>query len=341
MEDVLYGPRADPALVEELIAHYPINTPTAFYDLGGTYNLNVLVESHQGQYVLRVRRPGLAPVVLLSSTGETSAGTRRFSGRPSYPDTLRSGYSFIRQRSATDGELEPYVVHDVQLERWSDYPQAFALLAQLHTALDHLPATVQHVPPAVSNYALPAQLLQWTHKTIQVIEQERAAGRQRAGDAQHALDICATVLPFLQTLDRWWKSEGQLLPHGLTHGDYGGSNLLLHKDQIVALLNFDFLDQRERIFDLAYTLYWIFWQHEDTRYPNSPWHRISTLLEAYNHQTKQPLTQQERLALPLEMARIPLYWIAEAHFLPIRYRQCSPWLIRSRMLCVFIIRGTH
>jgi homoserine kinase type II len=318
LDDVLYGPRADPALAEELIAHYPINTPTAFYDLGGTYNLNALVESHQGQYVLRVHRPWVSARRL--SYLQQVKHQLALAGFPVVlPISTRSGADILSYGSDPQRlvELEPYVIHDAQLERWSDYPQAFALLGQIHTALDRLPATVQYVPPAVSNYALPAQLLHWTHKTMKVIEQERTTGRQRAGDAQHALDICETVLPFLQTLDRWWRSEGQHLPQGLTHGDYGGGNILLSEGQIVALLDFDFLDQRERIFDLAYTIYWIFWLHEDTRYPElAPWNRVNTLLEAYNQHTQQPLTPQERQALPLEIARIPLYWIAEAHFLP-------------------------
>jgi hypothetical protein len=49
---------------------------------------------------------------------------------------------------------------------------------------------------------------------------------------------------------------------------------------------------------------------------NHSWHKLQEMLAAYNAATSHPLTSQEIQALPIQMARVPLYWIAEAHVYP-------------------------
>lgn len=107
------------------------------------------------------------------------------------------------------------------------------------------------------------------------------------------------------------------LPRQLTHGDYGEGNLLFWHEQPVAILDFDFLRVRERVFELAYTLYWWLWHQGHGQIEDiSSWQRAKDLLTAYNEATPRALTAQEIQALPLVMASVPLYWIAETLFLP-------------------------
>ena len=68
---------------------------------------------------------------------------------------------------------------------------------------------------------------------------------------------------------------------------------------------------------MAYTLYWWLYKqgHGQIATVNA-WPRVNELLAAYNKAARQPLTRAEMQALPLEMARVPLYWIAETHLFP-------------------------
>jgi homoserine kinase type II len=93
-------------------------------------------------------------------------------------------------------------------------------------------------------------------------------------------------------------------------------NSLWVNQEIVTIVDFDFLAYHERIFDIAYALYWIFVRLEpEAAVQDWSWDRAIKVLGLYNAASGCPLSKQEYLALPLEMARVPLYWIAEAVYL--------------------------
>ena len=97
--------------------------------------------------------------------------------------------------------------------------------------------------------------------------------------------------------------------------DFGGDNLLFRGGDVAAILDFDFLAVRERVFDLAFALYWVFANREAGRAPRDlSWDRGAALVARYNEGTTRPLSHDEWDSLPIEIARIPLYWVAEASF---------------------------
>jgi homoserine kinase type II len=63
----------------------------------------------------------------------------------------------------------------------------------------------------------------------------------------------------------------------------------------------------------------LFWMCERLEASNDAriraWPRVRELVGHYQATAQQPLTVEERQALPIEMARVPLYWIAEAVWL--------------------------
>jgi homoserine kinase type II len=218
------------------------------------------------------------------------------------------GYSILRL-SGRLVEVDPLVEHDAMADTWERYSAAFFLLARLHDTLtDVVPATL--APPRVSNYGTPPQLRCWTEKTRAMIELD--AGEP---DAAEALALTGQAQDLLRVIDSWWREAKAGLPRQPIHGDYGGGNVLFRGQEIVAVLDFDFLGVRERVYELAYTTFWMLRRLMPDASPAAyPWSAVRDLLGVYQQATQFPITSAEWEALPLEMARVPLYWVAEAGF---------------------------
>ena len=297
----------------ELVEHYALGVVHSITDLGGMYNLNARLHTETGDYVLRIHRPWVTMPRLAFEQH-----IKRLLAGAGFPvvlpiPTIKGADVLSHQQRLI--ELEPFIANDTPIKRWEHFPAMFTLLGDLHTFLAQEFPLSNVVPPVVSNYATPVQLIEQVEQTAELIANSPSSAKMI--EIQQAGEICQVVLQMLAQQLPWWYAEGQHLPHRLTHGDYGMDNVLFCEDRIVALLDFDFLDVRERIFDLAYMIYWIYWRLEDVRYPElAPWQRVRTLLDAYNQASDQPLSTEEIQALPLELIRVPLYWIAEAGFLP-------------------------
>ncbi|GLV57641.1 hypothetical protein KDH_44770 [Dictyobacter sp. S3.2.2.5] len=297
-----------------MLEHYALGTTFAIRDLGGTYNLNALLDTESGQYVLRIHRPWVT-MRRLSFEHQTKRLLAEAGFPVALPIPALSGADILSHEQRLI-EIEPFIAHDPPTtKRWEYLPMMFTLLGDLHAFLEKHLAPANIVQPAIDNYATPVQMMEWIERTASLIENSRSA--YKIGEVQQASEICHVVLQMLSQQLPWWYDEGQYLPRRPTHGDYRMGNVLFRAGSVAGLLDFDFLDTHERIFDLAYAIYWIFWLQEDVRYPElAPWTRVRTLLEAYNQATDQPLSREEIQALPLEIIRVPLYWIAEAGFLP-------------------------
>ncbi len=133
--------------------------------------------------------------------------------------------------------------------------------------------------------------------------------------SERALAICFEARELLMPIEKWWQDTGCRLIQQPIHGDYGGDNLLFDDDRVVALLDFDFLAIRERAFEIAYCLYWMLLRLEGRKPAECySWNRVGQMLGCYNSTSSRPLTSDEIRSIPIEMARVPLYWIAEANF---------------------------
>ena len=309
MENIPYGPRAsfNDELHNRIAERYNIGTIISTKDLGGTYNLNTLLQTTRGMYVVRIYRPWvtyerLTMLQLVKRELEQNA----------FPVLLpiadKTGETILAYQDRLI-EVETLIAHDAVTGTWQCYETAFALLAKLHTCFA---TKLEHIaigPPLVANYGTPDVLLAWILQAEQRIRQT-----SENENTQLALTLCANTVQLLTHMQMEWSKIGHELPQQMIHGDYGTGNLLFRDEHIV---NFDFLANRERIFELAYTLYWMFHRIESTLpLEKLSWSLVNAMLKSYNDHSIQPLTRAEIQALPLEMARVPLYWIAEAHFLP-------------------------
>lgn len=279
-------------------------------DIGGTYNLNLWVETTGGAYVVRVHRPWVSPERLASIQGvKRRLRARGFPLPESLTTLLGEGFVHAGDRLV---EVERFVPHDGVADSWERYGIGFSVLGRLHDFLHRNVTEEILVPPRVSNYQPPLTLIDWVQRT-------EAALRQAPPDEQtgRALEICAGTKALLAPIIAWWRQTGSHLPRQPIHGDFGGENLLFSQDRLVAILDFDFLAVRERLYDLAYCLYWMLARLAPDRLVDSEtWGTIGELIASYNRATSRPLSVEEARSLPIEMARVPLYWIGEAGFLP-------------------------
>lgn len=325
------GTRAsiDHDLLQSLEAHYAVGPIQTSRDLGGAYNLNVYLHTTTGNYVARVYRPWV-------KAGRLNAvqGVRAWLGERGIPtiqplSTIDDAtFAIVQERLI---EVEPYIAHSTPQETWTFYEHAFLLLGHLHNALAQYPQPGAMPPPMVENYATPDLLREWTTITLQKLQQ---AEDQRGKEATY---VTEKALRIIEPLQEQWRQMKAHLPLQLVHGDYGTGNLLWTNRGIAAVVDFDFLAYHERIFDIAYALFWMFTRMQPgSAAQDWAWQRASGLIDVYNKVNHAALSQEERLALPLEIARVPLYWIAEAAFLEnpveavlsqIRGLEASEWLI--------------
>jgi len=294
----LIGPRpaATPALIKMVCEQFGLAAVRTTRDVGGTYNLNLRLHTidHRA-YIVRVYRPWVTAARL-----QTLVEVKRrlnTAGMPTpTPLQSRDGAASI-QHDGRWVEVEPYVAHDGNCDTVARYQIGFELLARFHDCLEGMPVAA-FVPPRVANYVETATLVDWIRQIEPTLTD------------QDALSLCQQARDLLAVIQDWWQAAGESLPQRYTHGDFGGENLLFQHDDVVAVLDLDFVARCERIFDLAYTLYWMLVRLGDDQIV----HRAASMMGAYHHGAATSLTQAELAALPVELARVPLYWIGAAIF---------------------------
>ena len=311
-EGVEFGPRAaaDPDLLARVAARFALGPVLAATDIGGTYNLNLRVATAGGEWVVRVHRPwvGADRLALLHQIRHSLGNA----GLPVPEPLAAPGGATILPYGDRLVEVEPFVPHDGSANSWERYAVAFAALGPLHDALATRIGRRAFIPPRVSNGGTPDTLLAGIAQTAVRIRRTPGDGAR-----SRALALCAEAHDLLVPVRDWWAEGGRALPAAPTHGDYGGENVLFDHERVVAILDFDFLAIRARVFDLAYALFWALTRLEGRESPERrPWQRARELLARYNAATAQPLTAEESRALPLAMACVPLHWLDEARFLP-------------------------
>jgi len=297
-----YGPRAvaSAGLLGAVEADFGLRQLMVERDLGGAYNLNLLVRTRSGRRVVRVHRPwaSLDRVALLQRTRLRLAAAGLPVARP---------LAAPRRLAGRVVEVEEFVGHDRLADDWVRAESAFALLGRLHDVLRR--AAPSPLPlPAVSHAGGPFYVLAWLERLEHALTPAPGDGemvRERAA--------CRETRHLLGRFAIWWRQHAAWLPRQPIHGDFGWANVLFREGRVAAVLDFDFLAPRERAFELARSL-WTLLRRLAPGIPpvRYPWERLRRLLAAYDAATERPLQPAELAALPYELARVPLTWVAEA-----------------------------
>jgi len=99
------------------------------------------------------------------------------------------------------------------------------------------------------------------------------------------------------------------LPHQLIHRDVHCQNTLFDDGKLVGWIDFDLHHRNARIFDMAYLLVYLIFGSQHDPIKVEKWRRIcDQLMSAYDE--ANPLTAEERAALPLMMTAIELLFVS-------------------------------
>jgi Ser/Thr protein kinase RdoA (MazF antagonist) len=273
-------------------------------DLGGSSNLNLLVADSSRQYVLRVYRPYV--------TAERLDAINHVREELSHSDIPCGELVTTADRQlwiSFDGrlvELEHYVEHDSEMNTWPSLRVGLSLLAQIHTILQDIIVNESGRKPRFANYIESTQTLRRTFLGTQRIRGWNPSPLE--------LKLADDAEELAHRVSRAESSLPEKLPKQLVHGDFWDNNVCLRDGKVVLVADFDFMGERHRIDDIALTLYFTCMEFFQASVSDDQLEQLRKLLDAYDLGSAKPLTLTERAALPLAIARQPLWsiggWVA-------------------------------
>jgi homoserine kinase type II len=295
------GLRAAPSpdLFERVREAYGIAADESAIDLGGSANLNLLIG---GRWVVRVYRPYVTPARLDAINIARSAlalggvpTSEALPGLDGRPWTTLAGRLI---------EVEPYICSDGIMNSWERLEAGLPLLGRAHTVLVRVKVGPAGRRPEFANHVEPGEALGWAMRAS-----KRIAGWEPTAEES---ELALTSVELARRLVEAERGLIPELPRQLVHGDFWDNNVLFRDDRVVLVTDLDFMGERARIDDLALTLYFAA-TGENFRLADDP-ARLARLVDAYDSGLEPKLTESERLALPLAVARQPLWaagkWLA-------------------------------
>lgn len=300
----LRGLRAAPTaeLTQALLRRYGIDGRQS-RDLGGSSNLNLLVSDGAAGYVVRVYRPyvtarRLADIHLVrQELNQAGVPCPRLVATRDGEPWVRVGGRLV--------EVELYVDHDARMDSWDRLQVGLPILGRIHKLLQPVEVSAEGRRPLFANYLEPARARSATAQGTTRIRGWRPT------PAEERLARLSDELAELVTAAE--GSQTEAMHRQLVHGDFWDNNVLFRDGRIVLVTDFDFMGERARVDDLALTLYFAESSlgHQDH---GGRIARLRRLVDAYDSGLDIPLTAAERAALPLAIARQPLWaiggWLA-------------------------------
>lgn len=219
-------------------------------------------------------------------------------------------------------EIHRFVAHDPGIHRdWQRMYAAASALGDLHRALAKAAANRTPVPPEMRNDVPPEQcwtLLQEAEASLPDLAMDTGAS---ATDQAAATEVVCRARALVEPLLKDYHRHVGRLPWMTVHGDYHFWNVLYRGDEIAAVVDFDFIQERERLFDIAYALQNVVTHLRGVhgvgpdgislRAPaDLPWANVRLWLDHYDAATHLPLTEAERRWLPRELLRVFLVGVA-------------------------------
>jgi Ser/Thr protein kinase RdoA (MazF antagonist) len=289
---------SSPELLELVRERYGIARLRPLRDLGGGYNLNLLVAAGRERLVVRAYHAWVPPARVAAIRERLRAGS----------------WPIAPLRVTTDGrrlvtlgdrvvEVEGFVRATTCMNTWPRFRIAFRVLGELHRALRSMEAPPAVGRPPWANHVGADEIAQATAPAISTIRRARLTA-----DQSRCVDHAERLVEALADAQR---REGVELPSQLVHGDFWHDNVLFEKERVVLIGDFDFIGLRPRIDDLALTLFFL----NDSRGRDdlSPrrLRRLVELVDLYDQMADPPLSPEERRLLPLAIARCPLTFLRD------------------------------
>jgi homoserine kinase type II len=275
----------------DLLSNWAVEAARTFTPLsGGTNNRAWLVTTENGPaYILRLTSGAgdLAhfqyEVALLAALANKALPFQL-----PLPLQTRSGelFVFIAQESSEPAiaTLTAFIAGQVPERTISTIARISVALAQLDSALATIPASVLPVSAGAAHF------LYGDLSHCHFLVQDPFTTVEHILEAAQARQICAILR---QTQDDWETLSAQNLPQQVLHRDCGPGNVLMEREEVTAILDFEFAGPDRRLFDLCVALSWWPVRLMGT---GREWELIDILGHTYT--AHFPLTEEELLALP-------------------------------------------
>ena len=290
-------PMKSPELIDKIIRVYGLPPDSDPIDLGGSSNLNLLFPEGDLGYVARVYRAWLTPL--------------RLEGIQSVRAALRAaGLPFTPIRHSADGrpfisttswlvEVEPFV-DGQDMNTWAELLEGMRMLGGIHTALSGITLSPGTKRAPAANHIDAADAFETTMRACSAI---RAVAS--SSDEERIASLSEELAHALREAGDETSSE---LPRQLIHGDFWDNNIKFRDDSLIAVLDLDFMEEGARIDDLALVLYYACSGSTlaSLRSAVERMQALRELVDAYDSGLERHLSQEERTALPLALARTPL-----------------------------------
>jgi homoserine kinase type II len=197
-------------------------------------------------------------------------------------------------------EVEIFVERDANMDSWERLERGLPWLGRVHSLLRGVEVAPDGRTPLFANHVEPSEALDWTL---------RGAERVRAwGPSPDELRLVEAAEELARRLADAERDLVSSLPRQLVHGDFWDNNVFFRNGRVVLVTDFDFMGERARIDDLALTLYYTNSTFSEDPVSDDRIRRLRRLVDAYDEGLDDPLTRDERAALPLALARQPLWW---------------------------------
>ena len=290
-----------PELLELIRRRYGFVALAAEVDLGGAYNLNMLVAADGEEFVVRVYNTYVRPERLAAIQHVRDHLRNR-----SWPvasvqlTTTGEGFCSLGPRLI---ELERFVQSDGQMNSWPRLVVGLSTLGRLHTDLRECPAPAAAREPPLSNHVAADRVVEETAPAIASI---RGLGLTR--DQARCVDAAEQLASALLHASERLPFD---LPAQLVHGDFWDNNVRFRGQRVVLIGDFDFMGFRARIDDLALTL---FFANDSLGREDMSATRLAQLrdlVDNYDQALTPPLNAEERAALPYAIARSPLCFVRD------------------------------
>ncbi len=186
------------------------------------------------------------------------------------------------------------------MSTWAQLLDGMRMLGRIHTVLSGItaPPGTRHAPAA--NHIEAADASQTTRRACSAIR-SWASSVDEERIASLSEELANALLSAGEEATREF-------PRQLLHGDFWDNNVKFRDGSVVAVLDLDFMEEGARIDDLALVLYYAN-SGSTLASDRSPLERMQALRElvdAYDSGLERHLSQEERAALPLVLARTPL-----------------------------------
>jgi len=294
------------SLVSEVSRAFGLAEPAEWSDLGGSWTTNLRLDHPDREsVVVRIHRGSTSPARLAAM--QTARDVVAAAGVPTVRHLATpDGEPFVSLGNGRLAELEPWVQWNERMNTPLLLERGFAILGRVHDALRTTPIPAAGATADYANHI---------HS-----EQAAAATRRGADRIRGWQDFILTRLAdrVVRHVDAVAAAEEPLHDRQvrqIVHGDFWDNNVLFRDGELAAVIDFDFMANRPRIDDLALTIYFFLLEPGRDLPTAADRGLVRRFVDAYDHGTVLPLSQDERAALPLAIARQPAWsvgrWVNE------------------------------